>query len=280
MIFCLVDRSIREIINSLGGKHTNLLNSVLYTPRHAGGRGLNEIERLYKETKIKAAVKLLQNEDERMKLVKRFHTINCESNSYSLFKEAQKYVAEFEMDLKLDNVECTVSYMKDEQRVSSSEYMVISREMVKNRNSKYISNIMSSSWQGVNYKTRIEDESIVKAHFNWLKDWRNCPTETVSEFFLLFYQLLPTKCYKMTRSNEVITDKVCRLCWKGEESVMHLLSNCATLAKSAYISRHNDALKCFIFPLLAQCKLIDKIPTWWSKTKVKPFYSNDEIKEN
>ena len=68
-----VDRSIREIINTLGGKHTNLLNAVLYATRLAGGRGLNEVERLYKETKIKAAVKLLQNEDERMKLVKRFH---------------------------------------------------------------------------------------------------------------------------------------------------------------------------------------------------------------
>ena len=61
------------------------------------------------------------------------------------------------MDLKLDNEECTVSYMKDEQRISSSEYMVISKELVKNRNLRYIGNIMSSSWQGLNYKTRIED---------------------------------------------------------------------------------------------------------------------------
>ena len=234
-----VDRSIREIINTLGGKHTNLLNAVLYATRHAGGRWLNEVERLYKKTNIKAAVKLLQNEDARMKLVKRFHIINSDSTSYSLFKDARRYVAEFEISLKLDEV-CCISYIKDKQRVESSEYSVISRELVKKRNA-------SSSWQGIIYKTRIEDEGVTKSYFDWLKNWKCCPTETVSEFFLLFYQLLPTKCYKVTRSYEEISDKSCRLCRKGEESVKHLMNNCATLAKSTYISRHNDALKCFYF---------------------------------
>ena len=271
-----VDRSLREIINTLGGKHTNLLNAVLYATRVAGGRGLNEVERLYKETKIKAAVKLLQKEDERMKLVKRFHFINSDSTSYSLFKEARRYVAEFEIPLKLDEV-CCISYIKDKQKVESGEYSVISTELVKKRNASNISAILSSGWQGIIYKTRIEDESVIKSYFDWLKNWKCCPTETVSEFFLLFYQLLPTKCYKVTRSYEGISDKSCRVCRKGEESVKHLMNNCATLAKSTYISRHNDALKCFVFPLLFERKLIDKIPAWWSKAKVKPFYSNEDV---
>ena len=98
----IVDRSIREIINSLGGKHTNLLNTVLYAPRSKGGRGLNEIERLYKETNVKAAVKLIQNKDSRMELVKKFHNINSESTSYSLFKEVRKYATEFKITLNLE----------------------------------------------------------------------------------------------------------------------------------------------------------------------------------
>ena len=55
------------------------------------------------------------------------------------------------------------------------------------------------------------------------------------------------------------------------------MNNCATIAKSTYISRHNDALKCFVFPLLFECKLINKIPAWWSKAKIKPFYSNEDV---
>ena len=145
-----------------------MLNAVLYATRLAGSRVLNEVERLYKETKIKAAVKLLQNEDERMKLVKRFHIINSDSTSYSLFKEARRYVAEFEISLKLDEV-CCISYIKDKQRVESSEYSVISRELVKKRNASNISAILSSGWQGIIDKTRIEDESVIKSYFDWLK---------------------------------------------------------------------------------------------------------------
>ena len=166
---------------------------------------------------------------------------------------------------------CCISYIKDKQRVESSEYSVISRELVKKRNASNISAILSSGWQGIIYKTRIEDESVIKSYFDWLKNWKCCPTETVSEFFLLFYQLLQTKCYKVTRSNEGISDKSCRLCRKGEESVKHLMNNCATLAKSTYISRHNDALKCFVFPLLFERKSIDKIPALWSKTRLNHF---------
>ena len=273
-----VDRSIRGIINSLGGKHTNLLNAVLYTPRSKGGRGLIEIERLYKETKVKAAVKLKQNKDSRMELVKKFHSINSESTSYSLFKEASKYATEFEIELNLQGDNCYIMYNKEDQEVESSDYNVICRELVKNRNMSNISVILSSSWQGVNFKARVEDEGIVKTYFEWLKTWRSCPTETVSEFFLLFYQLLPTKCYKQSRTNEVISDTICRLCKQNQESVKHLMSNCSTLVKSTYTNRHNDALKCFVFPLLHRFKLIENIPAWWSKVKVKPFYSNDEIK--
>ena len=56
------------------------------------------------------------------------------------------------------------------------------------------------------------------------------------------------------------------------------MSNCAIYANSTYITRHNDALKCFIFPFLHKVNLIDKIPPWWSKVKVKPYYSNIEAK--
>ena len=33
-----------------------------------------------------------------------------------------------------------------------------------------------------------------------------------------------------------------------------------------------------MFPLLKQLKLIDEVPPWWSKSKVKPYYENKEAR--
>ena len=85
-----VDRCIRKVMNVCGAKHTNTVNEGLYLSRQKGGRGLRSVQTLYKDTKIKAAIKLKQNEDPRIKLVNRFFQIHIETNSYSIFKEAEK----------------------------------------------------------------------------------------------------------------------------------------------------------------------------------------------
>ena len=56
------------------------------------------------------------------------------------------------------------------------------------------------------------------------------------------------------------------------------MNNCEILAKFTYTTRHNNALKCFVFPLLENFGLIDKIPPWWSKVGVKPHYFNEKAK--
>ena len=72
-------------MNTLGAKHTNIMNDILYLPRSKGGRGLISIERLYKESKIKTAVKVAQDPDKRMQIVKQFHIKVMNTTSYSLF---------------------------------------------------------------------------------------------------------------------------------------------------------------------------------------------------
>ena len=72
-------------------------------------------------------------------------------------------------------------------------------------------------------------------------------------------------------------DTLCRLCKVKPESVLHILNNCAVLAKSAYLKRHNQVLKCFFFEVLKLYSLIDKLPPWFSNQDVKPFYENDKV---
>ena len=138
--------------------------------------------------------------------------------------------------------------------------------------------VLDSTWQGVNYKQREEDETVTKDYFSWLQNWRSCPSEVIQEFSLLFFQLLPTKQYKVTRSNETFDDLRCRICKKSDESVKHLISNCGVLAESLYISRHDNALKCFVWPLLQKLKLTERCPGWYANDKILPYYENEGAK--
>ena len=95
----------------------------------------------------------------------------------------------------------------------------------------------------------------------------------------MFYQLLPTKQYRIIRSKEIIEDKKCRMCHKfPQESVKHLISKCEEFVKGIYKRRHDDALKCFVWALLYQFELIDKKPRWYQPNKVKPYYGNENVK--
>ena len=67
-----VDRDARKIATEGEGEHPCGTTSLLYLPRDKGGRGLRSVETEYKESKVKAAVKLYQNRDPAIKMVREF----------------------------------------------------------------------------------------------------------------------------------------------------------------------------------------------------------------
>ena len=271
-----MDSSIRENMNITGSKHTNQMNVVNYMPRAKGGRGLRSLEESYKDIKIKLAIKLSNDTDSRMAIVRKFHETCIQSKSFSIFKDAERYTKE--LSIKMTVNEGEVSLFDIELDGVMDEKM-IARTLKSKRYQRKYDEIMSSTWQGVNYNHRMKDENVVRGYFDWLQDWKTCPTSVINEVFLLFYQLLPTKEYTSTRSNEKINDMSCRICCASQtESVKHLLSNCGEFAKGLYISRHDNALKCFVWPLLHQFNIIDKQPAWFSEEKVKPFYENEKFR--
>ena len=97
-----VDRDARKIVTDGGGKHPCGTTSLLYLPRDKGGRGLRSVETEYKETKVKAAVKLYQNRDLAMKMVREFEE-QAESKGYqSMMKESGMYAEEYSPQLQLN----------------------------------------------------------------------------------------------------------------------------------------------------------------------------------
>lgn len=96
-----IDRDARKIVEENGDKHSCGSTSLLYLPRDKGGRGVRSIERGYKETNVKAAVKLFQNRDPVMKMVRDFEKCTESVGHQSLIKEATKYAEEYGLQLKL-----------------------------------------------------------------------------------------------------------------------------------------------------------------------------------
>ena len=272
-----LDRCIRRVMNTCGMKHTNTMNAGLYLTRCKGGRGLKSTECSYKDIKIKAAMKLKSNNDPRMELVNQFHQIHFNTQSYSLFKETLRYSEEKGLKVRCEQKLLVISDPTTEVSSIQDGCNGKLRNLLKSTNeTTNLHEILASTWQGVILKTMVEDETIVNGNFNWLSKWRTCPSSTISELMNLLYQTLNTMCYKKHRTSaEEIVDTRCRLCHGGEESVKHLLSNCGDLAKQVYTQRHNNALKCFFFPMLKRCGFIDEIPPWFSAKEIKPEYENE-----
>ena len=55
-----------------------------------GGGGLKSVEREYKQTKIKAVVRLYRNDDPAMEVVRQFEEISEEKGRRSMMKGAKK----------------------------------------------------------------------------------------------------------------------------------------------------------------------------------------------
>ena len=97
-----IDREVRKIICENGGKHPSSSTAIMYLVREKGGSGLRSVEREYKLTKIKAAIKLCQNMDPAMGAVQQFEERAVEKGHTSLMKEAHKFGEELGMSLSLE----------------------------------------------------------------------------------------------------------------------------------------------------------------------------------
>ena len=98
----VIDREARKIICENGGKHPLSSTAIMYLAREKGGRGLRSVEREYKLTKIKAAIRLCHNMDPSMGAVQQFEERAVEKGHSSLMKEAHKFAEELGMSLSLE----------------------------------------------------------------------------------------------------------------------------------------------------------------------------------
>ena len=243
------------------------------TSRKVGGRGLKSVENEYNLTKIKTAVNLYQNQDPTMKVVSGFEERAAESGHHSLIKGAVKYAKELDLDLKLSELNPTCR-TADGNEVCGKPICVWAKRAQQLRQE-----ITQEKWQGNLLKIRWEGDQLSRSCFDWLKEWKTGPSNTIAAVQELYQQLLPTKLYRHKKTGiNTSPDVLCRMCGKCPESVPHILSGCSTLEQTKYLARHNSALKILFFEMLRDQNLVSKVPPWYSAVQLKPMYENERAK--
>ena len=270
-----LDRETRKIMVENGGKHPLGSKALLYLLRKVGGRGLKSVKNEYKLTKIKTAVNLYPNQDPTMKVVREFEERATETGHHSLIKDAVKYAKELDLDLKLSELSPTCR-TADGNEVSGKQIGVWAK---RTQQQQLRQEITKEKWQGKLLKIRWEDDQLSRSCFDWLKEWKTGPSNTIGAVQELYQQLLPTKLYHHKKTGiNTSPDVLCRMCGKCPESVPHILSGCSTLAQTKYLARHNSALKILFFEMLRDQNLISEVPPWYSPVQPKPMYENERAK--
>ena len=97
-----VNLKIRRLLTDRGARHPQYLNTLLYPPRAVGGRGLKEVATTYKETRIKAALRITASKDPKLRAMTTFQQAKESKGRRSNLKDTKKYVTELKLILELD----------------------------------------------------------------------------------------------------------------------------------------------------------------------------------
>ena len=243
-----IDREERKIIVENSGKHPGGSTSLLYLPREKGGRSLRAAETEYKVTKIKAAVRLYENKDPAMEIVREFEERAELLGHSSLVKDAAKFAEDLGVNVHLNHPDpvCAIS---NGGTIPSYRVKEVLNECVEKTFEK---EVRGQEWQGKLLTERKSDLQLCKNEcFSWLNKWRSCPSHTIASVLELYEQLLPTKLYSSKKTHTSCPGDVkCRLCGHAQESIPHILAGCSALAQNKYLLRHNMALKVLFYELL------------------------------
>ena len=196
-----LDRESRKIMVENGGKHPLGTSDLLYLPTKVGGRGLKSIEAEYKLTKVKAAVRLYNNSDPTMQLVRQFEEKARRTGRHSLIGDAQRFAEELGMKLELRCPDPSGT-MEQGEVIEGRKIGVWAREQYRGSALRIL-----KKWQGKLITVRWEDEKLDGECFSWMTEWRGAPTHTIAGIMELYEQLLPTKLYNKAMK----TPRICIL---------------------------------------------------------------------
>ena len=221
-----LDIKTRKLLTINRAHHPKADVERLYLKRCEGGRGLLQIEMLYKTTYIGMAKYLKQTKDWMMACVNAHHS---NKKIQAIHNKAQKYKIELNMEDSQDEQitdKTAVSCAKEEKLSAKKAALKQFEEKWKQK-----------PLHGKFYNRATQADVDKTDTFNWLKSSSLKP-ETEGFIIAAQDQSLKTKNY-ITNIMKVENDPLCRFCEQYTETIDHLISGCPILAKKEYLDRHN-----------------------------------------
>ena len=169
---------------------------MLYLRSEQGGKGLVELETLYKNTKLKVANYIHNSKDQHINLVKSFQLKKEESHLTSIFKDAKKYSDELNVECEFDDGATIVRNSDKEIRVSDKEPQKVKSIINKANTDRYMKDVQNQPWVGKFVTQHWNDPQISNNSYDIFKQWKNIPGIAMSIDTSIRQQLLNTKIYR------------------------------------------------------------------------------------
>ena len=275
-----LDRLTRKVINDCSGKHKYESTPLLYLQPEQGGKGLIELETLYKNTKLKVANYINNSTDQNIKLVKSFHLEKEQRNLRSIFKDAKKYAEDLSIECSFNNNETVLKINEKEVRTNSAEPQKVKNIIHIANVHKHKKDLQQQPWIGKFVNQHWNDPEISRSSYDLFKHWKNIPDVVLSVDTLIRQQLLNTRTYRKHKLQEHVEELTCRICLEKQETATHILANCSHLAQTLYSQRHDKMLRPIYHALLDKYGLeqSDYSSPWYKQSIPQPSEENDEVK--
>lgn len=236
-----LDRNTRKTMHLNRSLHPRSSVPRIYLQRQHGGRGLLSMEGLHNRVVLETACTIMKSTDPLLKFVRDHERAGVGA---FLFSAAQRAADELGLRFRdtrgrqsVDPLSVTeLTPLQRKARIKASQISILTQEHV------------DKPMHGLFYRTIEEKGLSAKLTFAFLRSAR---LKSETEGFIISCQdgVHNTLLYRSRVMGMNIPDVSCRACHRAPESLMHLLSACPVYATSAYIHRHNAALRVLYYHL-------------------------------
>lgn len=216
-----------------------------------GGRGLLSLECLHNRVCLDTACGIINRTNDPLMLL--VHTHELEGTGAFLYHAAERAARELGLVFEAgrngtQNIESVtnIDTLRLRSHIRTAEVRMLTRKHV------------DKPLHGQFFRNVQQRELSTELTFSFLKS-SGIKSETEGFIFACQDGVINTLAYRLNVIREVIPNPQCRACKGHAETLMHLLSACPKYAVSAYIHRHNAALRVLYYHLRSAYG-VDKTP--------------------
>nr|CAH7741340.1 unnamed protein product [Callosobruchus chinensis] len=232
-----LDTKTRKRMNMERSLHPKSSVPRIYLPRHLGGRGLLSLEHLHNRVVLATACYVTRSTDPLICFVREHEKTG---KGAFLFKAAIRAAEELSLTIDFTRrcqqsvTELAPAQLKTHIKAAEVEFLL---KLHKDK-----------PMHGIFYKHLEEHGLSQQLTFSFL---RSSGLKSETEGFIMACQdgVFNTLVYRSRVMGVNVPDARCRACRQAPETLMHLLSACRTYAGTAYVHRHNAALRVLYYHL-------------------------------